>query len=170
MQEIYIASVLTPNLGEICFAVAEQGLVAVQFPLGLAQFAGQVEASFGLAPRQNPQKTAAYAAQLQEYAAGERQVFEMEIDWARMRPFQRRALQETARIPYGQTRTYGQIAAALGNPRASKAVGRAQATNPLPLVIPCHRVLGANGSLHGYGAGKGLETKQALLVMEKNHA
>ncbi len=78
--------------------------------------------------------------------------------------FRRAVLEETLRIPAGRTRTYGWLAAKVGNPRAARAVGRVMATNPLPLVIPCHRVVGSDGSLHGYGGG--LPMKAALLRME----
>jgi methylated-DNA-[protein]-cysteine S-methyltransferase len=69
-------------------------------------------------------------------------------------------------IPYGHVTTYGDLARQLGVPRAARAVGRAQATNPMPLVIPCHRVIGSDGGLHGYGAGDGLQTKAWLLHLE----
>jgi O-6-methylguanine DNA methyltransferase len=78
--------------------------------------------------------------------------------------FRRAVLAETLRIPAGRTRTYGWLAAKVGRPRAARAVGRVMATNPLPLVIPCHRVVGSDGSLHGYGGG--LPMKAALLRME----
>lgn len=78
--------------------------------------------------------------------------------------FRRAVLEETLRIPAGRTRTYGWLAAKVGRPRAARAVGRVMATNPLPLVIPCHRVVGSDGSLHGYGGG--LPMKAALLRME----
>ncbi len=170
MKTLTIGSALTPNLGEIWFALSEAGLAALQFPSSREAFIQSVQTRFGAVPQEDPQKTAPLAAQLQEYAAGQRKTFQTAIDWSAFAPFQRQVLQHTLQIPYGQTQTYGQIAAALGNPRAARAVGRAQATNPMPLVIPCHRVVGANGSLHGYGAGKGLETKQSLLEMEKENA
>jgi methylated-DNA-[protein]-cysteine S-methyltransferase len=75
-------------------------------------------------------------------------------------------LQATAAIPYGETRTYGQVAAAVGKPRAARAVGRALATNPMPIVIPCHRVVSADGRLRGYSGLGGLTTKARLLALE----
>ena len=86
------------------------------------------------------------------------------IDWAGITGFRRAVLEETLRIPAGQTRTYGWLAARVGRPRAARAVGRVMATNPLPLVIPCHRVVGADGSLRGYGGG--LRMKDRLLKAE----
>jgi methylated-DNA-[protein]-cysteine S-methyltransferase len=83
-----------------------------------------------------------------------------------LRPFQREVLQITFEIPYGETRTYSDIAHQMGRERAARAVGRAEATNPMPLVVPCHRVIGSDGKLHGYGGGEGLKTKEWLLKME----
>jgi len=83
-----------------------------------------------------------------------------------MTPFQRAALARVCAVPYGRTSTYGTIADELGQPGAVRAVGRANATNPLPIIIPCHRILGADGKLHGYGARGGLETKAWLLRLE----
>jgi methylated-DNA-[protein]-cysteine S-methyltransferase len=105
--------------------------------------------------------------QIKEYVEGRRRVFDLRIDWSFVpSEFQRKALQAVLAIPYGQTRTYGQIAAQIGYPLASRAVGRANATNPMPLVIPCHRVTGSDGRLHGYGGVGGLRTKAWLLKME----
>ncbi len=89
-----------------------------------------------------------------------------QIDWSVLTPFQQKVLQATLAIPYGQTRTYAEIAQQVGKPRAARAVGRAEATNPMPVVIPCHRVIGSDGKLHGYGAGEGLPTKAWLLELE----
>ncbi len=89
---------------------------------------------------------------------------ELTIDWDGVSAFRRAVLEETARIPAGETRSYGWLAQKVGNPRAARAVGRVMATNPLPLVVPCHRVVASDGSLHGYGGG--LEMKAALLKAE----
>lgn len=83
-----------------------------------------------------------------------------------MMPFQQEALQVVSEIDYGRTRTYGDIARQLGKPKAVRAVGRANATNPMPIIIPCHRVLGADGRLHGFSAPGGVETKAWLLRLE----
>jgi methylated-DNA-[protein]-cysteine S-methyltransferase len=111
-------------------------------------------------------KTTDEVQQISEYLLGERETFDLPIDWSGLTPFQEKALRATYDIPYGEVKTYGEIASQLGNPRAARAVGRAEATNPMPLVIPCHRVIGADGGLHGYGAGQGLETKAWLLKLE----
>jgi O-6-methylguanine DNA methyltransferase len=107
-----------------------------------------------------------YKREVLEYLKGKRQNFTIPIDWESMRPFQRKALKAVFKIPYGQICTYAQIAAKIGHADAPRAVGRANATNPMPLVIPCHRVIGMDGKLHGYGGGDGLPTKTWLLHME----
>jgi methylated-DNA-[protein]-cysteine S-methyltransferase len=102
--------------------------------------------------------------QLEEYFAGERQRFDLPLD-PRGTDFQRRVWQRLGSIAYGETTTYGALARELGDPGASRAVGLANGSNPLPIVIPCHRVIGADGSLTGFGGG--LPVKQALLELER---
>ena len=114
----------------------------------------------------DPQRVTRALLELNEYLRGRRTAFTFPIDWSLLRPFQREVLQLVYAIPYGETRTYGDIAREMGRPRAARAVGRANATNPMPLVIPCHRVIGADGKLHGYGGGDGLKTKEWLLRLE----
>jgi methylated-DNA-[protein]-cysteine S-methyltransferase len=84
-----------------------------------------------------------------------------------MSEFQAAVLKIVCAIPYGETRSYGQVALEIGRPGAGRAVGRANATNPIPLLIPCHRVIAADGSLRGYGGGEGLKTKAWLLALER---
>jgi methylated-DNA-[protein]-cysteine S-methyltransferase len=104
------------------------------------------------------------AAELREYFAGERREFTLRLA-PQGTPFQRRVWQELGLIPYGETWSYGELASRIGQPSASRAVGLANGRNPLPIVIPCHRVIGANGSLTGYGGG--LPIKQRLLALER---
>ena len=101
--------------------------------------------------------------QLREYFAGQRRSFQLPLA-PQGTPFQQQVWQALAEIPYGETRTYGEIAEAIGRKGASRAVGAANHRNPLPIFIPCHRVIGANGSLTGYAGG--LETKRFLLALE----
>ncbi|MES5818890.1 methylated-DNA--[protein]-cysteine S-methyltransferase [Streptomyces sp. RG80] len=105
--------------------------------------------------------------QLEAYFKGELKEFtvELRLDGT---PFQRSVWQQLVRIPYGETRTYGELADALGNPGASRAVGLANGKNPIGIVVPCHRVVGSDGSLTGYGGG--LERKQRLLDFERGAA
>jgi methylated-DNA-[protein]-cysteine S-methyltransferase len=101
--------------------------------------------------------------QLAQYFAGERRVFDLPLA-PRGTDFERRVWQEVAAIPYGETRSYAEVARAAGRPAACRAVGRANGSNPIPLVIPCHRVIGSDGSLTGYGGG--LPLKRFLLALE----
>ena len=102
--------------------------------------------------------------QLQEYFAGARQEFTLPLD-LRGTDFQRRVWQRLAKISYGETTSYGALAREMGTPNASRAVGLANGSNPIPIVIPCHRVIGANGGLTGFGGG--LPIKAALLDLER---
>jgi len=103
------------------------------------------------------------AEQLDEYFAGSLRQFDLILD-VRGTDFQRQVWELLPTIPYGETRSYGQLARALGRPQASRAIGRANGTNPVSIIIPCHRVIGSNGALVGYGGG--LDRKQALLNLE----
>ncbi len=102
--------------------------------------------------------------QLDEYFAGERREFTMPLDWSLARGFRLRALEEMFRIPYGTTISYGELAARAGNPRAPRAAGQACATNPIPIVLPCHRVIRSDGDLNWYTGG--LHYKEFLLRLE----
>ncbi len=105
--------------------------------------------------------------QLEEYFEGRRKAFELSLA-PEVTPFQARVLAALQEIPYGETRTYLDIALALGNPKAVRAVGGANGSNPLPIVIPCHRVIGSNGSLTGFGGG--IDNKRYLLDLERSHS
>ncbi len=167
MDTLYITHTGGTPLGDIWLAMSENGLVAVAFPQAEAAFTAHLARRFKCRVEVNAARGVEAADQLRAYAGGQRRAFDLPIDWGVLTPFQRRALQATADIPYGETRTYKEIAALLGNPRAARAVGRAEATNPMPIVLPCHRVLGSDHKLHGYGAGEGLKTKDWLLRLEE---
>ena len=107
---------------------------------------------------------AAAQAQLNDYFAGRRRVFALRLA-PRTSPFQATVLAALRRIPYGETRSYGEVARDIGKPRAARAVGTANAKNPLPIVIPCHRVIGGDGRLTGFGGG--LAAKRHLLELER---
>ena len=107
------------------------------------------------------------AQQLAEYFDGKRRAFDLSLQPAAT-PFQALVLKALQRVPYGETRSYGELARAIGRPKAARAVGTANGNNPLPIVIPCHRVVGSNGALTGFGGG--LPTKRYLLDLERRHA
>lgn len=140
------------ELGPLHLAGSERGLCRVE--LHEAAAAGLVEA---------PGELAEAARQLQEYARGERREFQLALD-LRGSEFELRVWNALRAIPWGQTRTYGEIARAIGDPGAARAVGRANGCNPLPIVVPCHRVVSSTG-LGGFSAG--LDWKQRLLALER---
>jgi methylated-DNA-[protein]-cysteine S-methyltransferase len=125
----------------------------------------------GFDPPASPQgdapAVAAAAIQLEQYFAGERTEFDLDIDLAGT-PFERRVWDEVRAIPYGETATYAEIARRVGSPSACRAVGRANGRNPIAVIVPCHRVIGSDGSLTGYAGG--VEMKRALLELERRHA
>ncbi len=125
------------------------------------------DAAWRLANGALPTALAQAKRQLEEYFAGERREFDLPLA-AGGTDFQRRVWAELRRIPFGETISYGELAARIGRPTASRAVGAANGGNPLPVVVPCHRVIGSSGRLVGYGGG--LPTKQALLDLERRAA
>ncbi len=111
-----------------------------------------------------PRRLDPVARELDEYFAGRRRSFDVPLDWRLTHGFRRDVLRELSRVGYGVTLSYGQLADAAGNPRAVRAVGTACGMNPLPVVVPCHRVIRSDGSLGNYGGG--VEVKRALLELE----
>ena len=166
MDKLYIGLSGKTLLGKFWLAVSDQGLVAVEWGQTRAEFEAWLTRRFKRSVELSPRHVRQVSDQLQEYLSGRRQAFTLVIDWTVLRQFQRSVLQATCGIPFGETRTYKEIALLVGRPRAARAVGRAEATNPMPLVIPCHRVIGVDGKLHGYGMVEGLKTKAWLLKME----
>ena len=152
-------------IGPVWVATAERGICAVG--VGEEQperFFAWLTRHLGPGPRrEDPAALAQALAQLREYFVGTRHAFDLELD-ARGTPFQEAVWGEIARIPYGRTITYGEIAQRIGRPRAPRAVGAAVGANPLSILIPCHRVIGSGGALTGYGGGLG--AKAALLKLE----
>lgn len=104
--------------------------------------------------------------QLEDYFHGRRRQFDLPLDTEKLSPFTAKVLRILEQVPYGTTLTYGELAVLAGSPRAARAVGRTMATNPFPIVIPCHRVLGSGGKMTGYSGGEGIATKAWLLRFE----
>ena len=151
-ETIYYSRIDSP-VGPLLLAISGRGLVALEFG-GRKIKEGWVESAT---------KTAPYAGQMDEYFSGRRRRFDLPLD-IRGTDFQKRCWQELLKIPYGETRSYADIARAIGNPAAVRAVGLANGQNPIAIIVPCHRVIGSDGSLTGYGGG--LETKRKLLELE----
>ncbi|MEQ1700127.1 MAG: methylated-DNA--[protein]-cysteine S-methyltransferase [Ilumatobacteraceae bacterium] len=160
-DELSLATMQSP-VGELTLIASPRGLRAVLWPREVADPTAIVPAEDG-----DPAAAAILhdaAAQLQEYFAGERHEFELPLDPLGT-PFQQSAWLELRRIPYGETISYGEQARRLGDPNKSRAVGAANGRNPISIIVPCHRVVGANGSLTGFAAG--VEAKAWLLHHEQ---
>jgi methylated-DNA-[protein]-cysteine S-methyltransferase len=153
-------------VGSFRIASTGLGLAYVQLPHASGRgFEGwRARHAPGVAVREGFEPNRLAIAQVVEFLEGKRDRFELPLD-LRATPFQRQVYGEVARIPFGETRTYAQIASALGRPSATRAVGAANGANPVPLVVPCHRVIASNGHLQGYGGG--LDLKARLLAMEQ---
>jgi methylated-DNA-[protein]-cysteine S-methyltransferase len=165
--DVAYAVVDTP-LGQVVAANSRRGLACLSY----ADFHGGVDSvlealSAGLSPRilEAPARLDEVRRELDEYFEGRRRGFDVAIDLSLVRtPFSKRLLQATARIPFGETRTYRDMATAAGNPLAVRAAGNALGHNPIPIVVPCHRVLRTGGGLGGYTGG--LDRKVKLLANE----
>jgi len=154
------------RFGAVWTAVSVDGLVAVSLWAERERIEREVVKLTGRLPVYDVDRVTAVLDQLDDYFQGRRQVFDVPVDWSIMTPFQQTALRIIYAIPYGQYLTYAGVAQKIGRPQAVRAVGRANATNPMPVIIPCHRVLGSDGKLHGYGGPGGLDTKAWLLRLE----
>jgi methylated-DNA-[protein]-cysteine S-methyltransferase len=124
-----------------------------------AEFSRLVEKRFQATALYDELRTSELLHQITDYLSGKRYQFDLALDLSTSTNFQQQVLRLTSQIPYGHTSTYKDIAIHLGKINAARAVGRVEATNPIPLVIPCHRVLGSDGSLHGYGGPGGIKLK-----------
>jgi methylated-DNA-[protein]-cysteine S-methyltransferase len=160
-------AIVDSPIGELVAAVTPQGLVRLAYE----DFGGGLDAVLDslatkLSPRilEDPRRLDDVRRELDEYFEGRRETFDLAIDWTLYSDFGRRVLQATAAIPFGATASYGDVAATAGNPRASRAAGRALGANAIPIVVPCHRVIGTSGKLTGYTGG--MHRKEALLRLE----
>ncbi|MGN6404142.1 methylated-DNA--[protein]-cysteine S-methyltransferase [Sinomonas sp.] len=157
--------VVETPVGKLLIAATERGLVRVAYEREGHEAVLAVLAE-RLSPRilEAPSRLAEAARQVEEYFSGRRKGFDLPIDLSLAAGFRRTVLQHLSEIGYGHTESYAEVARAVGNPRAVRAVGTACATNPLPVVVPCHRVLRSDGSLGGYIGG--LDAKSSLLQLE----
>jgi methylated-DNA-[protein]-cysteine S-methyltransferase len=158
--------VIDSPVGPLLLAATDRGLLRVSFDgdgdpeTSLEQIARLAGPKVLRAPR----AVDAARLELDEYFAGRRRAFDLPVDLRGQAPFAVAVLAELAKVPYGHTRTYGELAQRAGRPKAARAVGMVMNRNPLPIVLPCHRIVGASGSLVGYGGG--LERKEQLLRLE----
>jgi methylated-DNA-[protein]-cysteine S-methyltransferase len=159
---------LDSPLGTLLLAATPQGVIRVAYVDYADQDAVLEQLAAKVSPRvlAAPRKLDEPRRELDQYFAGRRRRFDVPLDWRLTHGFGRRVLEATARIPYGATATYKQMAAAAGNERASRAAGNALGSNPIPIIVPCHRILHSGGGLGGYTGG--LDKKRLLLAVESN--
>ncbi len=149
-------------VGTLLVGVTERGVCSISYDP--EQELDRLARSFGARVLRVPNAADQARRQLDEYFDRRRQEFELELDLSPTAPFAREVLAELDRVPFGQTTTYGTLALRVGRPRAARAVGRVMNHNPLPIVLPCHRVVGSTGALTGYAGG--LDRKRLLLALE----
>jgi methylated-DNA-[protein]-cysteine S-methyltransferase len=151
-------------VGPLLVAVTERGLCRISFNPEPDRETETLARTFGVRVLRAPREVDHVRRELDEYFEGRRREFDLPIDLRGREGFSRTILDRLARVPYGEVTTYKSLAVAAGNPRAARAVGTIMNRNPIPIVLPCHRVVGSNGSLVGYGGG--LERKRLLLDLE----
>ena len=158
-------AVIESPVGPLVGATSRRGVVLLSFGEGSLEPSLQ-ELSAGVSPRimEVPAKLDPVRRQLDEYFEGHRRRFDLPVDLRLVRGFRRKVLEATARIPYGSVASYREVAGRAGNPAAARAAGTALALNPVPIIVPCHRVLRSGGALGGYGGG--LDRKRFLLDLE----
>ena len=152
---------LDTKIGELLLAGGEEGLSLIAFPEGSMRRDPDADWIYSEKPFQEARR------QLLEYFAGERKAFDLALN-LNGTEFQLSVLEELQRIPYGETTSYGDIAERIGRPKAMRAVGAANGRNPVPIIVPCHRVIGSSGDLTGFGGG--LAAKEALLLLEAENS
>jgi len=158
IKTVYFTRIDSLVVGPLLLAATEKGLRCLHFYKGTMPTPAKDETWV-----ESPERLEPYVAQLDAYFRGELDVFTFDLDLVGTQ-FQKDCWQALLRIPYGKTCSYAEIARAIGRPNAFRAVGQANHDNPIAIVVPCHRVLGANGTLTGYGGG--LNTKEKLLRLE----
>ena len=179
MLDDLVLRATSENLVDVAYTMTDSplgSLLVAATPVGLVRLAYADDTdvdkvlrdlSVRVSPRvlQSPARLQPVLRQLDGYFERSVKRFEMQLDWRLIGSFARRVLNYTSRIPYGRSSTYGEIARDIGAPQASRAVGNALGANPIPIVIPCHRVLRTGGALGGYGGG--LQRKQWLIELER---
>lgn len=151
-------------IGDLLVAATRRGLCRISYDAEPERELERLARAFGVRVLRSSKPIDEARRELDEYFEGSRRRFDLPLDVELLADFNRRVLRELARVPYGEVVTYGELAVRAARPRAARAVGMVMNRNPLPIVLPCHRVVGANGKLVGYAGG--LERKEALLRLE----
>jgi methylated-DNA-[protein]-cysteine S-methyltransferase len=168
LVEVAVAHTDSP-IGTLTLAATPDGLVRVAFPRETDSIMEELADTVSPRVVELPRRLDLARRELDEYFEGDRTVFDLPVDLRLARGFRRQVLEMLyAEISFGETCSYAELAALAGSPRAHRAVGSAMATNPVPIVVPCHRVLRSGGALGGYGGG--LEVKRYLLALESGQA
>ena len=160
------------ELGPVALAATEVGVVRVSLPgSDPDELVEEVIARTRLEPVEGGERVDEAADQIEDFISGDRTNFDVDLDWRLVTGFNRQVLEATASIPYGETRSYGEVAEMAGSPGAQRAAGTALSVNPIALIVPCHRVIRSDGSIGGYGGGmSGQRLKQRLLDIENPQA
>jgi methylated-DNA-[protein]-cysteine S-methyltransferase len=155
--------VQTP-VGELLVGASDRGLAAISYETSPEESLERLARIAGPRVLRSPRSVDAARRELDEYFAGKRRSFDLALDLRALPPFTVSVLGELARVPYGETTTYGALARRVGHPKATRAVGTVMHHNRIPIVLPCHRVVGSTGDLTGYAGG--LDRKRTLLELE----
>jgi methylated-DNA-[protein]-cysteine S-methyltransferase len=165
LGQLWVGETLDTPIGPVSLAASDRGVVEVAFA-DSAYFIERFTGMFRVIAR-TPNPDLEYATrQLSEYFSGQRKAFDFPLDWRIFTPFENQVLEAAHQIPFGELRTYGQLAADVGTPQAPRSIGGVMGRNPFLIVVPCHRVISARRRLQGYSAPGGLETKAWLLRHE----
>ena len=164
MDKIYYSSFDSPLLGKVFVASTGRGVCAVDFLTTEKTFLRELKERFSGEIVKDDRKNKKAVGQLKKYLKGELRRFDCKLDFDGT-PFQKKVWSALAKIPYGQTRSYQELAKSIGHPKAFRAVGNANGKNSIPLIVPCHRVIESNGGLGGFGHG--IKVKERLLNLEK---
>ena len=156
--------VVESPIGPLFVAASGRGLAAISYQTDPEEQLERLALIAGPRVLRSPRSIDLARRELDEYFEGERRAFDLSLDLRGLPPFTLAVLRELARVPYGKTTTYGALATKVGRPRAARAVGTVMNRNRIPIVLPCHRVVGATGDLTGYAGG--LDTKARLLELE----
>lgn len=166
LSPIYYDRIDDTPLGPVWLAAGPRGLVAVEYNGSEENFRGYLARVTKGRPQRSADKVAAVKKMVLTYLRGASNRIDIDVDLSGITPFQRRVLEETRKVPRGQVSTYAEIARRIGNPKAVRAVGQALKRNPVPIVVPCHRVIASDGSLGGYGGEMRSKRKVQLLKLE----
>ncbi len=163
---IYYDQLHETPLGPVWVAAGSRGLVAIEYNGSEENFLAYLQKHIKGSPQRSAEKVAAAKEQLLAYLLGKSNQLDLDFDLSSITPFQRRVLEATAKVPRGKVSTYAEIARLIGNPKAVRAVGQALRRNPIPILVPCHRVIASDGTLGGYGGNLRDKRKIQLLKLE----